>query len=96
MIGVLTRIFLRYASGLLVARGLLGADDASMLASDPDISMLIETGLGLAVAGATEVWWWITKLSAEAETVGAAVDKGQKITIEGPRGGETVVQKAAS
>ncbi|MGT2468614.1 hypothetical protein ACVOMV_33375 [Mesorhizobium atlanticum] len=56
MIAVLIRIALRYGAGVLVARGLLGADDASAFSADPDIQMALETGLGLAIASAAE-WW---------------------------------------
>ena len=41
---------------VLVARGLLGADDASAFSADPDIQMALEAGLGLAIA-ATAEWW---------------------------------------
>ena len=56
MIAILIRIALRYAAGVLVARGLLGADDASAFSADPEIQMALETGLGLAIA-ATAEWW---------------------------------------
>jgi hypothetical protein len=56
MIAVFIRIALRYGAGVLVARGLLGADDASAFSADPDIQMGLETGLGLAVAAVAE-WW---------------------------------------
>lgn len=36
MIAVFIRIALRYSAGMLVARGLLGADDASAFSADPD------------------------------------------------------------
>ncbi|TGS09450.1 MULTISPECIES: hypothetical protein [unclassified Mesorhizobium] len=56
MIAVFIRIALRYSAGMLVARGLLGADDASAFSADPDIQMALETGLGLVIAGVAE-WW---------------------------------------
>lgn len=56
MIAILIRIALRYGAGVLVARGLLGADDASAFSADPEIQMALETGLGLAIA-ATAEWW---------------------------------------
>lgn len=61
MTPVLTRILLRYASGILVARGLLGADDGSIFASDPDVAALVETGLGLALGAATEGWYYLAR-----------------------------------
>ncbi|OHV63204.1 hypothetical protein LCM4577_29750 [Mesorhizobium sp. LCM 4577] len=56
MIAIIIRIVLRYCAGVLVARGLLGADDASAFSADPDIQMALETGVGLAIA-ATAEWW---------------------------------------
>ncbi|RVC75348.1 hypothetical protein EN745_27700 [Mesorhizobium sp. M4A.F.Ca.ET.022.05.2.1] len=56
MTAVIVRIALRYGAGVLVARGLLGGDDASAFSADPDIQMALETGLGLAIGGATEAW----------------------------------------
>ena len=56
MTAVIIRIALRYVAGVLVARGLLGADDASTFSADPDIQMALETGFGLAVAAVAE-WW---------------------------------------
>ena len=59
MKAALVRIALRYLAAALVARGLIGSDDASMLTGDPDVQMMIETGIGLAIAGGTELWHWI-------------------------------------
>ena len=61
MTAVVTRILLRYISGALVVRGLLGADDGSMFANDPDVAMALETGLGLAVGAATEGWYYLAR-----------------------------------
>ena len=58
MTAVVVRIALRYLAGVLVARGLLGADDATF-ATDPDIQMMLETALGLAMAGVSEGWYWM-------------------------------------
>ncbi|TGR84600.1 hypothetical protein EN866_32865 [Mesorhizobium sp. M2D.F.Ca.ET.223.01.1.1] len=58
MTPVLIRIALRYAAAVLVTRGLLGADDAAAISTDPDIQMVIEAGVGVAIAGATEAWHW--------------------------------------
>lgn len=56
MTAVLIRIVLRYGAGILVTRGLMGADDAASLSTDPDVAMAIEVGIGAVIAGATEVW----------------------------------------
>jgi hypothetical protein len=60
MIPVITRIALRYLAAMLVTRGLLGADDAAMLSGDPDLQMLIETGIGFAIMAGTEGWHWLS------------------------------------
>lgn len=59
MLPVLIRIGLRYGAATLVARGLLGADDAAAISSDPDIAMAIEIGIGGAIGIGTEVWHYI-------------------------------------
>lgn len=52
MTAVLSRIFLRYLAGGLLAAGYLDTDLANTLASDPDLLMLIGAGIGLGVEGA--------------------------------------------
>jgi hypothetical protein len=61
MTAVVVRIALRYLSGVLVARGLFGADDATAFSSDPDMRMMLETILGLAIAGVSEGWYWAAR-----------------------------------
>ncbi|TIW97726.1 hypothetical protein [Mesorhizobium sp.] len=61
MTAVIVRIALRYGAGVLVARGLLGSDDASAFSTDPDVQMALETGLGLAIGGGTEAWHWMAR-----------------------------------
>ena len=87
------RIALRYLAAVLVAKGYFSSEDGSSFASDPDLAMLIDMSVGAAIAGATELWFWWAKPSAEAAAASKAVDKGQKVTIEGPLGGKTVVKK---
>ena len=87
------RIALRYLAAVLVAKGYFSSEDGSSFASDPDLAMLIDMSVGAAIAGATELWFWWAKPSAEAAAASTAVDKGQKVTIEGPLGGKTVVKK---
>lgn len=55
------RIVLRYGAGFLVARGLLGESDGNMLASDPEVAALIETGVGLAIGVTSEAWYYLAK-----------------------------------
>jgi len=59
--GAIIRIGLRYGAGFLVARGLLGESDGNMLASDPEVAALIETGIGLALGAASEAWYYLAK-----------------------------------
>ncbi|TGS63024.1 hypothetical protein EN844_24650 [Mesorhizobium sp. M3A.F.Ca.ET.201.01.1.1] len=61
MTAVIIRIALRYGAGVLVARGLLGSDDASAFSTDPGVQMALETGLGLAIGGATEAWHYLAR-----------------------------------
>ncbi|RWE29781.1 hypothetical protein [Mesorhizobium sp.] len=61
MTAVIIRIALRYGAGVLVARGLLGSEDASAFSTDPDVQMALETGLGLAIGGATEAWHYLAR-----------------------------------
>ncbi|TJW49576.1 MAG: hypothetical protein E5X65_32815 [Mesorhizobium sp.] len=61
MTSLIIRIALRYCAGVLVARGLLGADDAASFSADPDIQMVLETGLGLAIGAAVEGWHWLAR-----------------------------------
>jgi hypothetical protein len=57
MKAVIVRIILRYASGFLIAKGLVGVD----FAQDPDVAMLAEAILGGAIMVGTEVWYWAAK-----------------------------------
>lgn len=59
--GAIIRIGLRYGAGFLVARGLLGESDGNMLAADPEVAALIETGVGLALGAASEAWYYLAK-----------------------------------
>ena len=58
MTPVLVRILLRYGAAVLVTRGLLGADDAAAISTDPDIAMAVEVGIGGAIGVGAEVWHW--------------------------------------
>ena len=55
MIGPIARIVLRYLSGFLVAKGLLGM--GTDLSADPDLVML----LGVAIGAVVEVSYAIAK-----------------------------------
>lgn len=57
MTGLIARIALRYIAGALVAKGLLSADDALAVNTDPDLVELVTAGLGIAIAAGTE-WFY--------------------------------------
>lgn len=57
MTAPIARIFLRYLSGILIARGLLSESDGAAFGMDPDVLSLVEAGLGLALSAATELWY---------------------------------------
>lgn len=47
------RIALRYGSGFLVAKGFLTPEDATFLATDPDVILVA----GALIGAATEAWY---------------------------------------
>ena len=57
MTAVLIRIILRYASGALVAKGLLLPDDGALFADDPQVAAALEVGAGILIGVATECWY---------------------------------------
>ncbi|MBZ9856764.1 hypothetical protein LB566_23510 [Mesorhizobium sp. CA13] len=61
MTGLIIRIALRYAAGVLVARGLLGADDAASFSADPDVQLAIEAGAGVVIGAAVEGWHYLAR-----------------------------------
>jgi hypothetical protein len=54
------RIFLRYLSGVLVAKGLFSSDDATVF-SDPDLVSAIEAGIGFAIGAMTEYYYYLAR-----------------------------------
>lgn len=61
MIGVVSRILLRYLAAALVARGLVSADLGSQIAGDADALTIMATVAGSLVAVAVEGWYWLAK-----------------------------------
>lgn len=61
MTSVIARILLRYAAAALVTAGLLDADIANQIGADPDLLVLVGTGVGLGVemayAAAKKLGW---------------------------------------
>jgi len=58
--GPFIRIALRYLSGLLIAKGMIGDGQADIF-TDPDLVSVIVTGLGFAMAAATEFWYALSR-----------------------------------
>lgn len=59
--GPFTRIALRWAAGMLVAKGLFSPDDANLITSDPELARLVEMGLGAVAGAVAEGWYWLAK-----------------------------------
>ena len=58
MSSVLIRIALRWIAGALVSHGLLG-EGMTGLFDDPDIAMVVETGIGVAIGAIAEGWYYL-------------------------------------
>lgn len=55
------RIALRYASGVLVARGAIDMTTANLIATDPDLLQAVSQGAELiagVVVGVVTEWWY--------------------------------------
>lgn len=61
MTAVLARILLRYIAAALIAKGIFEPQLGNQLATDPEVARYVEMGIGLAVMGATEGWYWLAK-----------------------------------
>lgn len=61
MSAVIIRIVLRYGAGLLIAKGLLAPEAGLDLASDPDVQMLLQVGVGLVAAAVSEGWYVLAR-----------------------------------
>ena len=61
MNAAIARIVLRYLAMALVMWGLLRPADAASVTTDPDLAMLFEVGIGIAIAVGTEAWYWLAK-----------------------------------
>jgi uncharacterized integral membrane protein len=57
VIGPVARILIRYLSMALMAKGYFSQETADALIVDRDLQQLVEMGLGLAMATATEVYY---------------------------------------
>lgn len=61
MIAVVTRITLRYAAGLLVAKGLLAPELGTQLSADPDIAAIAQVLIGGAFGVLAEAWYYLAR-----------------------------------
>ncbi|MGB1390599.1 MAG: hypothetical protein ACPG61_17125 [Paracoccaceae bacterium] len=59
------RIFLRYAAGALVAKGLIDAETGQVLAMDPDVFIAVEIAAGVIIAAVSEIWYAIARKRGE-------------------------------
>ena len=57
MTPVLARIFLRYAAGALIAKGMLDSGTGDTIINDPDIQILV----GAALGAVSEGWYYIAR-----------------------------------
>lgn len=56
--GQIVRIALRYIAMFLMTKGVLAPGLGEFL-NDPAVAQAAEVGVGFAIAGVTEAWWWI-------------------------------------
>lgn len=59
--GPFVRIALRYAVGALIIKGIVSPEMGEMLSNDPEISMAIEIGLGVAIGALVEGWYYLAR-----------------------------------
>lgn len=61
MPSVIIRILLRYAAGVLVAKGLLLPDMAGELSTDQEIIDILVVAAGIGIGALTEAWYWMAR-----------------------------------
>jgi len=61
MTAIIIRIILRYASGALIAKGLLAPEDGISLTADPEVAQAIQLAIGAGVAAATEFAYYLAR-----------------------------------
>lgn len=59
--GVFIRIFLRWAAGFLIAKGIFNESDANLITADPELAAMIEMGLGMALGAISEGWYVLAR-----------------------------------
>lgn len=93
--GEFARILLRYGIGALVAYGYMKLELGNQIIDDENLINLLSIVIGAVTSFVVERWWLKVRPSPEAKQAAKAVDAGQKVTVEGPRGGKEVIQKEA-
>lgn len=91
--GEVARILLRYGVGALVTYGYLKLELGTQIAADENLINLLSIAIGAVTSSIVEWWWLKVRPSPEAKEAAKAVDAGQKVIVEGPRGGKAVIQK---
>lgn len=61
MIGVISRILLRYGIGALVGAGLMSSDIGAALSGDPDVQIVVTTVFSIAAGAAVEGWYVLAR-----------------------------------
>ena len=61
MTDIIIRIALRYIAGALVFNGVLPDELGNSLMNDPQVIQVVNVGLGLAIASATEAWYFLAR-----------------------------------
>ncbi len=61
MIAPIARIALRYFAGALIAKGFADASFANDFAANPDALALVQAGIGAALGGLTEAWYYLAR-----------------------------------
>lgn len=61
MIGIVSRILLRYLAAALVARGALSSDLGAVLAGDADVLAVVTAAVGVVLGAAVEGWYYLAR-----------------------------------
>lgn len=61
MSAVIIRIGLRYAAGVLIAKGFLAPEEGMQITTDPDVAMALQIAAGAIVGAVSEAWFYIAK-----------------------------------
>lgn len=56
-----TRVFLRYLIGYLTVKGFLPEEVSQMITNDPELLMILNAAVGVALFGIVEGWYRLAK-----------------------------------